>query len=50
VEISPADLEIICLQEITDGKIYSPVGSFAEWAKKEDREQKQRTSDDTQLW
>ena len=24
VKIGPADLQIICLQEITEGKIYSP--------------------------
>ena len=34
VKIGPADLQIICLREITEGKIYSPVGRFAERAKK----------------
>jgi len=45
VKIGPAYLEIISLREIikdeeekkkeiTDGKIYSPFGRFAEWAKK----------------
>ena len=40
-KIGPADLQIICLREIikkkkeiTDGKIYSPSGKFAELAKK----------------
>ena len=40
-KIGPADPEIIVLREIikkrrkkiTEGKIYSPVGRFAEWAK-----------------
>ena len=42
-KIGLADLEIICLREIikdeeekkkeTEGKIYSPSGKFAEWAK-----------------
>jgi len=32
-KIGPADLQIICLREITEGKIYSPVGRFAERAK-----------------
>jgi len=30
VKIGPADIQIICLREITEGKIYSPVGRFAE--------------------
>jgi len=34
VKIGPADLQIICLREIKEGKIYSPVGRFAERAKK----------------
>jgi len=34
VKIGPADLQIICIREITEGKIYSPVGRFAERAKK----------------
>jgi len=46
-KIRPADLEIICLweiikkikeekkKEITEGKIYSPVGRFAKWANKQ---------------
>jgi len=33
VKIGPADLQIICLREITEGKIYSPVDRFAERAK-----------------
>jgi len=37
VKIGPVDPEIICLKlkkgEITEGKIYSPVGQFAERAK-----------------
>ena len=27
-KIGPADLEIICLREITEGKTYSPFGNF----------------------
>jgi len=37
VKIGPVDPEIICLklkkEEITEGKIYSPFGKFAERAK-----------------
>jgi len=37
VKIGPVDPEIICLklkeEEIKEGKIYSPVSKFAEWAK-----------------
>jgi len=42
VKIGPVDTEIALLrvkqikkkEEITEGKIYSPFGKFAEWAKK----------------
>ena len=51
-KIGPADLQIMCLREIikpknkkeiTEGKIYSPFGKFAERAKK--RRQKAQTKD-----
>jgi len=34
VKIGTADLQIICLREIMEDKIYSPVGRFAKRAKK----------------
>jgi len=38
VKIGPVDTEmalfIVKKEEITEGKIYSPSGKFAEWAKK----------------
>jgi len=37
MKIGPVDTEMALLivkrEEITEGKIYSPVGRFAEWAK-----------------
>jgi len=37
MKIGPVDTEIALLnfkkKEITEGKIYSPVGKFAQWAK-----------------
>jgi len=51
MKIGPADPDIICLweiikdektKEINASKIYSPVGRFAEWAKKENRKKYHR--------